>query len=76
MVAALRDVQRPLLDAGLNLIWPGLGQLHQGRIVAAVAFGLSTAGLAAALLAWPPERAVAGVALLAVTVWSIYDTTR
>lgn len=75
MVAALRDVHRPRLDAGLNLIWPGLGQLHQGRVVAAFAFGLLTAGMAAAFVAWPSDRAVAGAALLAVTIWSIYDAT-
>jgi len=67
-------------DAGLamflSVICPGLGQLYQGRLTAATHFLLETATLITLLVAVPPLRPVAILALLGIAAWSVLDARR
>jgi hypothetical protein len=65
-----------LADAGLSLLWPGLGQLHQGRPFAALYFGVESLSLVAVFTLFPPWRAMAAVGFAAVALWSIIDAFR
>jgi hypothetical protein len=61
------------MDAALNLIWPGLGQLNQGRTRPAAYFALEAAVLVALFAALPLSRAILGVLIAGLTLWSMID---
>ena len=74
MVAAVRQTDNhAAMDAAFNLLWPGLGQLHQGRTVAAAYFALEALALVVVFGAWPTARILTGVLIVALTLWSIVD---
>jgi hypothetical protein len=74
VVAALRDSRSTVvLDAVLNLVWPGLGQLNQGRSRVAACFALEAAGLVALFGLFPASRLPIGVTIVAITIWSMAE---
>lgn len=74
MVAAVRQTDNhPAMDAALNLLWPGFGQLCQGRTAAGGCFTLAALALFVVFGAWPAARTFTGTLVLALTLWSIVD---
>jgi TM2 domain-containing membrane protein YozV len=74
MVAAARQTDNhAAMDAALNLLWPGLGQFSQGRTVAGGYFAVEALALVVVFGVWPAVRALAGILIVALTLWSILD---
>lgn len=73
MTPALAADKSSGMDAVLNLLWPGLGQLNQGRTLAGGCFAIEALGLVVLWGAWPEGQAVVGSLVLALTAWSIVD---
>ena len=74
MVAVLRDNNPDAAtDVALNLLWPGLSQLCQGRQGPAGYFALEALVLAVVFAAYPAGRSVTLAAIATLTVWSIVD---
>lgn len=57
----------------LGLVWPGIGQLMQGRGGPAIAFGASAALLVGCGFIMPEMRMVFWTAAIGVAVWSSAD---
>ncbi len=62
-----------LTDAALSLVWPGLGQLHQGRTTAGIYFIAESLTLVAAFVWAPGWRVLAAVTFAAIAIWAIAD---
>jgi hypothetical protein len=60
----------------LSLIWPGLGQLYQGRFAHAAHFLVDSAILAMVITVSEPFRGPALLALGAIALWSVVDAFR
>ena len=60
-------------DAALNLLWPGFGQLSQGRTASGIAFALQTLFWVGLCVALPDWRVVGEVGIAAITLWSVVD---
>ena len=72
MTSSFISHRRPS-DAGLNLLWPGLAQLNQRRVGAAVFFALEAA-VACAVLLWNPAlRSEVFIGVVGITAWSVLD---
>ena len=61
------------MDAALNLLRPGLGQLNQARSAAAIRVAFAALILVVALAAYPDSRRLIGIAVAVLTVWSMAD---
>ena len=73
MAAAVRQPDsHPSLDAALNLLWPGLGQLNHDR-PAGIYFALAALILVVAFAAYPDSRRLIGIAVAVLTVRSMAD---
>ncbi len=60
-------------DAGLNLLWPGLAQVEQGRTLTGMYFAIE-AVLVGAVFLWVPEaRLATGLAGAVLVAWSMAD---
>lgn len=66
-------VADPMTDGALSLLWPGLGQLHQGRTGAGVYFVAESLTLVIAWLLAPTWGILLAVVFAAITIWSITD---
>jgi TM2 domain-containing membrane protein YozV len=66
-------VADPMTDGVLSLLWPGLGQLHQGRTGAGVYFMAESLTLVIAWFVAPTWGILLAVVFAAITIWSIKD---
>jgi hypothetical protein len=74
MVAAVREPDsHAAMDTALNLLWPGLGQLNQGRTGPAACLAFETFVLVVVFGAYPDSRTLMGIAIAVLTVWSMAD---
>ena len=62
-----------MTDGVLSLLWPGLGQLHQGRTGAGVYFMAESLTLVIAWFVAPTWGILLAVIFAAITIWSIRD---
>jgi len=63
----------PLTDGALSLLWPGLGQLHQGRTGAGLYFVAESVTLVIAWLLAPTWGVLLAVVFAAIAAWAIAD---
>jgi len=66
-------VADPLTDGALSLLWPGLGQLHQGRTGAGLYFILESLTLLIAWFVAPTWGVLLAGVFAAIAVWAIAD---
>lgn len=63
----------PLTDGARSLLWPGLGQLHQGRTGVGLYFMAESVTLVIAWLLTPTWGVLLAVVLAAIAAWAIAD---
>jgi hypothetical protein len=68
-----RVARDPFDDAALSLLWPGLGQLGEGRLRAGTYFTLETIGILVAMAALSPRDGAVVAAVLVITLWAVLD---